>query len=97
MAADSQTRSLLARRLDAFADPESAFVHIYGGSPNAFWLDSSAAGARGRFSFMGDASGPLGAVVTYDVDASRLRVEGQGGVEERQESIFDFLAAMPCQ
>jgi para-aminobenzoate synthetase len=94
MAADSQTRHLLVRRLDALPDPERAFVHIYGASANAFWLDSSAAGERSRFSFMGDASGPLGAVITYGVDAGRLRVEGQGGVEERPESIFDCLAAM---
>jgi para-aminobenzoate synthetase len=91
MPVDSQTEPLLVRRLDTFPDPERAFVHIYGASANAFWLDSSAAGERSRFSFMGDASGPLGAVITYDVDAGRLRVEGQGGVEERDESIFDFL------
>jgi para-aminobenzoate synthetase len=85
---------LSVRRLDMLPDPEKAFVHIYGASPNAFWLDSSAAGERGRFSFIGDASGPLGAVVTYDVDAGRLRVEGRGGAAERDESIFDFLAAL---
>ncbi|MDX6609623.1 MAG: para-aminobenzoate synthetase [Solirubrobacterales bacterium] len=82
---------LSVRRLDILPDPEGAFVHVYGASPNAFWLDSSAAGERGRFSFMGDASGPLGAVVTYDVNAGRLRVERRDGVEERGESIFDFL------
>lgn len=83
----------LARRLDFLPDPESAFAHLYGTSRNAFWLDSSRDGERGRFSFMGDAAGPLAAVVTYDVVDGEIRVEAAGGVERRRESIFDFLAA----
>jgi para-aminobenzoate synthetase len=82
---------LSVRRLDKLHDPENVFVHIYGASDNAFWLDSSATGERGRFSFIGDASGPLGAVLTYSVDGGRLRVERHDAVEEREESIFDFL------
>ena len=82
---------LLVRRIDALIDPERAFPHLYGASANAFWLDSSAVGERGRFSFMGDDEGPLGAFVTYDVDAGRVRVERDGEAEEREESIFDFL------
>jgi para-aminobenzoate synthetase len=82
---------LLTRRLDFACDAERAFVHIYGASANAFWLDSSAAGERGRFSFMGDSGGPLGAVVTYDVAARRTRVERATGVDLRRESIFDYL------
>jgi para-aminobenzoate synthetase len=74
------------------ADPESAFVHLYGESDSAFWLDSSAAGGeRGRFSFMGDNGGPLGAVVTYDVSAGQVRAERGGEVEHHDESIFDYL------
>jgi para-aminobenzoate synthetase len=83
---------LLIKRLDALYDTERAFVGLYGSSPNAFWLDSSAVGRRGRFSFMGDDDGPLGAVVTYDVDARRVRVDRGGRVETRDESIFDYLA-----
>ena len=73
MPADSQPGALplAVRRLDSLPDPERAFVHLYGRSRNAFWLDSSAGGERGRFSFMGDSEGPLGALVTYDVDAGR--------------------------
>ena len=83
---------LLARRLDLPIDPESAFVHLYGESRDAFWLDSSAGGERGRFSFIGDAAGPLGAVITYDVERGETLVRGAGRVEARRESIFDFLA-----
>ena len=56
---------LHVRKLDAFPDPEIAFVSIYGASEHAFWLDSSRAGTRSRFSFMGDASGPLSEVLTH--------------------------------
>ena len=82
---------LRSRRLDFLPDAERAFVHLYGTSPNAFWFDSSAEGERGRFSFIGDSEGPLGAVVTYDVDAGEVRVERRGGVEVHDESIFDYL------
>jgi para-aminobenzoate synthetase len=69
---------LRIRRLTGAAyDAERAFVSLYGESRNAFWLDSSLPGDGARFSFMGDASGPLGRVVTHDV---------RGG-----EPIFDYL------
>ena len=83
---------LLVRRIEGLPDAERAFVALYGSSRNAFWLDSSAAGGeRGRFSFMGDAEGPLGAVVAYDVEAGQVRVERGGEVEARSESIFEYL------
>jgi len=88
---------LLVRRIDGPVDAERAVVHLYGSSTNAFWLDSSAPGERGRFSFAGDASGPLGAVVTYDVEKGLLRIENGGVGEVRRESIFDFLPrALPA-
>jgi len=80
------------RRLDVMPDPERAFAHLYGRSRNAFWLDSSAGGERGRFSFMGDGEGPLAATVTYDVGAKQVRIERAGLTEARPESIFDYLA-----
>lgn len=83
---------LLVRRLDALHDAERAFVHLYGDSPNAFWLDSSRADERARFSFIGDSGGPLGAVIAYDVDAGEVRVERGGEVEIVRESIFDYLS-----
>ncbi|HEX4464271.1 MAG TPA: aminodeoxychorismate synthase component I [Solirubrobacterales bacterium] len=93
MPADSQpgTLPLAVRRLDSSPDPERAFVHMYGASPNGFWLDSSAAGVRGRFCFMGDSEGPLAAVVTYDLGVGEVRIERHGEVEVRSESIFEYL------
>jgi para-aminobenzoate synthetase len=83
--------AMLVQRLDAPHDPERAFVHLYGGSENAFWLDSATAGPRARFSFIGDGGGPLGALVTYDVGARQVRIERDGKVEVLDESIFDYL------
>jgi para-aminobenzoate synthetase len=82
---------LLVREIDELPDAERAFVHLYGDSANAFWLDSSRPGERGRFSFMGDSGGPLAAVVTYDVEERRVRVRRRDRVEVRRESVFDFL------
>jgi len=88
---DSARPRLLVERLDFLPDPERAFVHIYGESVNAFWLDSCAGGERDRFSFMGDACGPLGAVVTYDLTERQVRIEAGGGIELRDESIFEYV------
>ncbi|MFI9814338.1 aminodeoxychorismate synthase component I [Saccharothrix variisporea] len=68
------THEVLVRRLDVHPSPEAVFQALYGASPDAFWLDSSLAGERGRFSVMGDASGPLARVATYDVWTGRVRV-----------------------
>lgn len=74
----SAETTLRVRRLDVPPAAETAFVALYGESENAFWLDSSRPGTRGRFSFMGDASGPLGEVITYGLGDDEL--------------IFDYLA-----
>jgi para-aminobenzoate synthetase len=62
--------ALRVRKLEALPDPEAAFVSLYADSDHAFWLDSSREGARGRFSFMGDASGPLSQVITHEAGES---------------------------
>jgi len=93
MPADSQPSLSppAVQRLDWMSDPERAFVHLYGESRNAFWLDGSVGGERGRFSFLGDSAGPLAAVITYDVELGEVRVERRDGVEVRVEPIFDHL------
>ncbi len=79
------------RRIDGPLDPERAFVSLFGESKSAFWLDGNRAGEASRFSFMGDASGPLGATIAYDVDAGEVSVERGGEREVLAESIFDYL------
>jgi para-aminobenzoate synthetase len=83
---------LQVERLDSAHDPERAFVHLYGESPDAFWLDSSMLDPRGRFSFMGDASGPLGSTIEYDAGRGELRVSSGGRTTVLDESIFDYLS-----
>ncbi len=90
-----RTRFLLkSKRLDTLIDAERAFAHLYGDSESAFWLDSSLVDERARFSFMGDASGPLSATVLYDAAAGEVRIarNGEEGEEVRRESIFDYLS-----
>ena len=91
-AARPQQLELKVRRLDGLRDAERAFVGLFGDSETAFWLDSSTVGEGARFSFMGDAGGPLAAVVTYDVADGELRVRRAGRSETISESIFDYLA-----
>jgi para-aminobenzoate synthetase len=84
---------LQVKRIDSVYDPELAFVHLYGESPDAFWLDSSMLDERTRFSFMGDAAGPLASTIDYDAHSGELRVTPSGGeTEVLRESVFDYLA-----
>ena len=78
--------------MDSIYDPERAFAHLYGESPDAFWLDSSMLDERTRFSFMGDAEGPLASSIDYDAHSGELRVTAGGETTVLQESIFDYLA-----
>jgi para-aminobenzoate synthetase len=80
------------KRLDGDIDAEAAFARLYGASESAFWLDSSKLDERARFSFIGDASGPLGATITYEVAEGEVRVERNGGTERVPGSIFDYLS-----
>jgi para-aminobenzoate synthetase len=73
----ASTTKLQIQRLDELPDPELVFVSFFGDSEDAFWLDSSRPGERSRFSFMGDASGPLAEVINHDLGAD--------------ESIFAYL------
>ncbi len=81
----------LVRRIDRPVDPGLAFAALYRDSPSAFWLDSSRPGGKARFSFMGDASGPLAATVSYDVEAGEVTVKRGGENEVRAEPILDYL------
>ncbi len=89
---DGSPLRLAVKRLERLVDPEQAFVSLYGESENAFWLDSSRVGDGVRFSFMGDDGGPLGTTVGYDVSTGEVKVERDGEVEIRRESIFEYLA-----
>lgn len=75
-------------------DTEAAFLRLYRTSPTAFWLDSERIEpGLDRFSFLGDASGPLAEVVRYRVGAGTVTVTSSDGhTSEVPGTILDYLA-----
>lgn len=84
-------RAVLERPIDT----ESAFVQLYANSPTAFWLDSEhVEPGADRFSFLGDASGPLAEVLRYRVGEGEVTVESSDGHRRTAPGgILEFLAA----
>ncbi|MFJ7267022.1 aminodeoxychorismate synthase component I [Streptomyces sp. NPDC099050] len=71
---------LVTSRLTTDWDAEAVYDRLFRGNDHAYWLDSSLPGAeRGRFSVMGDATGPLARVATADVWSKVVTVESRGG------------------
>lgn len=83
------------RVLERAVDTEAAFLCLYGTSATAFWLDSEhVEPGLDRFSFLGDATGPLAEVVRYRVGTGFVTVTGPGGRTRREPgTILDYLAA----
>ncbi|MFD5015259.1 aminodeoxychorismate synthase component I [Streptomyces chartreusis] len=81
------------RFLERAVDAESAFTALHGDSSRAFWLDSAhVEPGLSRFSFMGDADGPDGEVLTYRVGDASVIVEPSGGIPYLEHgTIFDVL------
>ncbi|MEV0357895.1 aminodeoxychorismate synthase component I [Nocardia sp. NPDC050697] len=74
-------------------DTEAIFLRLYADSSTAFWLDSEhVEPGLDRFSFLGDASGPLAEVVRYRVGAGAVRVESAAGVRSVPGSVLEYLA-----
>ncbi|WP_327147761.1 aminodeoxychorismate synthase component I [Nocardia sp. NBC_01329] len=86
--------TLQHRVLEWAVDTEAAFLRLYGTSATAFWLDSEhVEPGLDRFSFLGDAAGPLAEVVRYRVGSGTVTVRtGDGRVREEPGTILDYLA-----
>ncbi len=85
--------SLRYRRLSQFPDPEAVFIRYFSESEAAFWLHSAVIrDGMSRFSFMGDASGPLSSILSYRSGVRSLQIKRHGQDTVLNESIFDFLA-----
>jgi para-aminobenzoate synthetase len=85
---------VLVERHPTQAPAEMVFQSLYGASVNAFWLDSSQAdGGLGRFSFLGDSTGPLARVAYADVWQGTVTAHVQGRSEMRHGGFFDWLDA----
>ncbi|ANY09040.1 aminobenzoate synthetase [Pseudonocardia sp. HH130630-07] len=72
---------VLAEPVGPGVDTEAAFDAVFRTGWHPFWLDSSSGGALGRFSVLGDASGPLGRTVTADVHDGTVVVTGRDGAQ----------------
>ena len=74
-------------------DSERIFRAFYGDAEYAFWLDSSLQPSDlGRYSIMGDASGPLSHIVTADIAAGTVSLQQGLEVTTRSGSVFDLIA-----
>lgn len=84
---------LHVRTLPWAVDTEEAFRTLFAGSEHAFWLDSSRVEpGLSRFSFLGDASGPLSEVVRYRVGSGQVEVTAADGtVRHVPGSVLDYL------
>ncbi|WFE28060.1 aminodeoxychorismate synthase component I [Solwaraspora sp. WMMD791] len=79
--------------VDAEIDTEAAFLELYADARYAYWLDGAdVAAGRSRFSFLGDATGPLAEVLRYRVGSGRIEVH-RAGRPARQEpgGLLDLL------
>jgi para-aminobenzoate synthetase len=80
------------RRLALSLDPEAVFGALYAEREVAFWLDSSApARDVGRFSFMGDDSGPLAELLTYDLTSGQVTIRTASGIEQADGPLLGYL------
>lgn len=79
---------LLVERMSVAVCAERVFDELYGKSAHAFWLDGNGCS---RFSFLGDASGPLARIARADVWSGRVTVESVAGVQSVESGFFDWL------
>ncbi|MEZ4320919.1 MAG: aminodeoxychorismate synthase component I [Myxococcota bacterium] len=71
------------------ADPEAVFVHAYGDSAHAFWLDAPSGGRH----VMGDDRGPLAGLVRYDVTEGRVELH----IDKPFQWYADFFTWLDAQ
>ncbi|NIE84498.1 MULTISPECIES: aminodeoxychorismate synthase component I [unclassified Burkholderia] len=83
------------RALDHCPDVLDLFERVFLPSRGKFLFESSVVTPGfSRFSFMGDAGGPLGETLSYDQHERRLSLRrGEHGETLRVESLFDWLKA----
>lgn len=91
-AAPAASFRLISRRVRTDADTEAIFRRLFATRPDCFWLDSSLVQpGLSRFSFLGDASGPLGETLTYRVADGGVTVTDASGTRFEPGSAFDAL------
>lgn len=84
--------SLISRATRTGASAAAIFRRLFAGSPDCFWLDSSLVRpGLSRFSFLGDASGPLGEVLSYRSGDGAVTVTDAAGTRTEPGTAFDVL------
>ncbi|HEX2132452.1 MAG TPA: aminodeoxychorismate synthase component I [Actinophytocola sp.] len=87
---DRRAAAVAHRRVAVDVDAEAVFDALYRESAWAFWLDSA---GGGRFSFLGDASGPRARVATADVAAGTVTVRSGSGERVARTPFLDWVDA----
>ncbi|MER5931185.1 aminodeoxychorismate synthase component I [Streptomyces sp. NPDC002054] len=85
---------VLADILTTRWDDEAVYDRLFRSGPHGFWLDSSRSdGPDGRFSYLGNAAGPLSRVAKADVTSGTVSVYSAGGVPEQlvAEDFLDWI------
>ncbi len=78
--------------VQAAVQPQVAFAELYGQDEFAFWLDSSMhTGEIGRFSYMGDVSGPRAELVRYRARSQTLEILSRAQRIERTGDVLSYL------
>lgn len=84
-----QSRYQMRVREIRMIPPKTCFDRLFRASEYSFWLDSSSSHLdQGRYSYMGDASGPAAKTLRYDANKKELHI---GGIKTPNVSIFDYL------
>lgn len=80
---------LHVRTVPGAVDTQSAFAELFADNPRPFWLDSA---GRGRFSFLGDGSGPLSELISYRLADRSVEIEiADEGNFRVDGSVFEYL------
>ncbi|MBF6175272.1 aminodeoxychorismate synthase component I [Nocardia blacklockiae] len=90
---DPAELTVLHEVVERAVDTEAAFTTLFAGAESAFWLDSAHVEAGlDRFSFLGDASGPLAEMVRYRVGSGRVEVESRAGHRTVAGTVLEYLS-----
>ncbi|ARZ67393.1 aminobenzoate synthetase [Streptomyces albireticuli] len=83
---------VLTAALPTRCEDETVYDHLFRRGPHSYWLDSSRRDdGQGRFSIMGDASGPLSRVASADVESSTVTVRSRHTTEVVTGEFLDWL------
>jgi para-aminobenzoate synthetase len=86
--------AVLAEHREVVLPVETAFRELFGRSAHSFWLDSSKRDSTlGRFSILGDASGPLARVAKADVWTGEIALTDATGGSLVESGFYDWLDA----